>query len=110
MFSSNSVLDGLSNSLSQELGIPITEDSGIYLGAPMIHKKLSEHYFSFVLDQMQTKLSGWKAKSLSFVGRPISLAQSSHASLPGYVIQSTAIPIFVCLEAEKLCRGFTWVQ
>lgn len=78
-----------------------------YLGALMIHQRLSKNYFSFLLDKMRKKLNGWKAKSLSFAGR-VTLAQSSLLSIPGYVFQTSQIPVSVCLEAKKICRDFIW--
>lgn len=91
--------------LSQALGVQITDDLGRYLGARMIHQRVSAHSYKFVLDKMRKKLSGWKATSLSFAGR-ITLAQSSLEAIPGYVLQSAPIPSGVCDEAEKICRDF----
>jgi hypothetical protein len=107
VFFSNNVSGGLASDLSQDLGIQITKDLGVYLGAPMLHKRASKSDYEFILDKMRKKLSGWKANSLSFAGR-VTLAQSSLTNIPGYVIQSTRIPISVCVEAEKICRDFIW--
>lgn len=73
----------------------------------MLHQRTLKHSFSFILDKMGKKLSVWKANSLSFAGR-VTLAQSSLASMHGYVMQSSVIPLSVCDEAEKLCRNFIW--
>lgn len=73
----------------------------MYLGAPMLHQRLARHQFTFVLDKMRKKLSGWKASFLSFAGR-VALAQSSLASIPGYVLQATPVPLSICDEAEKI--------
>lgn len=107
VFFSNNVPEDTTSRLSQELGIQITSDLGVYLGAPMIHQRASAQSYKFVLDRMRKKLSGWKATSLSFAGR-ITLAQSSLANIPGYVLQSAPIPGAVCDEAEKLCPDFIW--
>lgn len=56
---------------------------------------------------MRKKLSGRKANTLSFAGR-VTVAQTSLASIPGYVLQSTPIPAAVCEEAERICRDFLW--
>lgn len=73
----------------------------------MLHQRLARHQFTFVLDKMRKKLSGWKASFLSFAGR-VALAQSSLASIPGYVLQATPVPLSICDEAEKICRDFIW--
>lgn len=56
---------------------------------------------------MRKNLTGWKASSLSFAGR-ITLAQSSLANLPGYVMQTSSVPVSICDEAKRLCRNFIW--
>lgn len=40
--------DGLATSLSQELGVNITKDLGMYLGAPLLHQRLSKDQFTFL--------------------------------------------------------------
>lgn len=93
--------------MSHALDVDITKDLGKYLGALMIHQRISKHSFSFILDKIRKKLSDWKAKTLSFVGR-VTLDQASLLNIPGYVLQSYLIPVFVCDEAEKICRDFIW--
>lgn len=73
----------------------------------MIHQRNTRSSYQFVLDRMCKKLSGWKANFLSFASR-ITLAQASLSSIPGYVLQTSPIPVSVCNEAEKLCRDFIW--
>lgn len=93
--------------LSNLLGIDQTDNSGIYLGAPLLHQRVSKQSVSFVLDKMKKKLSYWKSKSLSFSGR-ITLAQACLYSILGYIIQSMAVPASVCDEVEAICRNFIW--
>lgn len=107
VFFSDNVTDRMSQELSQDLGIQITDDLGRYLGALMLHKKNSKQAYQFVLDRMRKKLSRWKANSLSFAGR-ITPAQASLSCIPDYVLQSSHIPSSVCLEAEKICWDFIW--
>lgn len=73
----------------------------------MLHQRSSRHTYAYVLEKMRKKLSVWKANSLSFAGR-ITLVQSSLTSMPGYVMQTSVIPITVCEEAERICRDFIW--
>lgn len=107
VYFSENVHSDLASSLSQELGVHITTDLGTYLGVPMLHQWTSKQSFGFVLDKMRKKLAGWKANTLSFAGR-VSLAQASLINIPGYVFQSSLVPVFVCDEAEKICRDFIW--
>lgn len=89
--------------LSLLLGVEETKDLGQYLGASMMHQIVSKHSFSFMLDKMRKKLVMGKVNFLLFAGR-VTLAQSCLASIPGYVMQTVAIPISICDEAEKICR------
>lgn len=68
-FFSNNISDDYSSVLSQALGISAAKDLGKYLGGPMLHQRMSKYSFSFILDRMKRKLSGWKANTLSFAGR-----------------------------------------
>lgn len=72
----------------------------------IIGRKGCEDY-SFVMDKIRKRLSGWKTTSLSQAGR-ISLAQSCIMSVPCYVIQIVLLPATICEEVELLCRDFIW--
>lgn len=50
---------------------------------------------------------GWKAYSLSFVGR-VALAQSALINILKYVFQSSLLPASICDEDEKICCDFIW--
>jgi len=90
VFFSKNTNPNIVTNLSGILDIEETKDLGCYLGAPVIHQKISKHSFSFLIDKMRKKLTGWKENSLSFAGR-ITLAQSSLANIPGYVMQTCHI-------------------
>lgn len=92
---------------SVSLVIPKTDDLGRYLGVPLLHHRGSKTTYSFILEKMREKLSSWKSASLSFAGW-VTLAQSSLASIPGYTMQTTPLPISVIEEAERICRDFIW--
>lgn len=56
---------------------------------------------------MDKRLTNWKAKTLSFVGR-LTLTKSVVQALPTYVMQSALIPRYLCDEIDKRCRCFLW--
>lgn len=107
VFFSNNISLESSDFFSRELGIDRTADLGTYLGSPMLHQRISKHCFSYIIDKMKKKLNGWKAKTLSFAGR-VTLAQSSLSCIPGYAMQTAAIPSSICEDAERVCRNFIW--
>lgn len=98
---SGNVTEDAALALSHDLGVNITKDLGKYLGVPMLHQRMSKHSFSYLLDKMRKKLTGRKAKTLSFTGR-VTLAQASLVNIPGYVFQSTLIPSYICVKLKKL--------
>lgn len=48
-----------------------TPNLGKYLGFPLKQHGSSKHDFDFVIERVQSKLAGWKAHILSFVGRVV---------------------------------------
>ena len=50
--------------------------------------------YNFVVDKVMHKLSGWKAKFLSYAGRAV-LIQSVMSAIPNHIMQGVALPIFV---------------
>ncbi|KAA3466099.1 reverse transcriptase [Gossypium australe] len=62
-----------------------------YLGVPLIHQRITKSTLNFVIERVRKKLSSWKAKKLSFVGR-VTLVQSVFLSIPSYLMQSLIVP------------------
>lgn len=91
--------------ISSLLGIEPTEDLGLYLGILILTSREGKADYSFIIDKFRTKLSGWKANSLSQAGR-ITLAQSCIMSVPSYGMQTAKLPASICDEVERLCRDF----
>lgn len=76
---------GMVTSISNLLGIEVITNIGRYLGMPIISGRKGKADFSFLIEKVHSKLSGWKTSSLSQAGL-ISLAQSCVMSIPSYVI------------------------
>lgn len=89
----------------------MTDDLGKYLGVPILHKRVNQRSFHYILDKVDQRLSNWKAKTLSFVGR-INLTQSVLQALSFYVMQSVYLPRHICDQmirsVEELC-GERWM-
>ena len=106
LFSSN-VSRRCKRSICRKLGINATQNLGRYLGFPLIYKGRSGDAFNFVIDKVQKKLSGWKTKFLSKVGKMV-LAKSATIPVAKYYMQCQALPIKVCEAIDKLLRDFLW--
>lgn len=85
-------------------GIEQTRDLGNYLGAPMVHQRVSKNSFNFMLDKMRKNLSNWTVKSLSFAGK-ITLTQSCLENIPGYIMRIVSMAISICNATETICRN-----
>ena len=57
--------------------------------------------------ETQDRLTGWKRKSLSHVGRE-TLIKSSLSSLPSYHMSTTHMAKNVCHKLDSLNRDFWW--
>lgn len=72
--------------LSQNSGIPLTTDLGKYLGISLVHNRKTKGQFKEVIDRISTRLSGWKTKFLSLMGRT-TLIQNVTVAIPNYTMQ-----------------------
>ncbi|CAN1156102.1 Putative ribonuclease H protein At1g65750, partial [Linum perenne] len=63
--------------------------------------------YQHILDRMDSKLSGWKAKSLSLAGR-VTLAQAILSAIPAYAMQTSLLPATTCSEIDKRICDFIW--
>ncbi|XVF73922.1 hypothetical protein PTKIN_Ptkin13bG0020000 [Pterospermum kingtungense] len=87
--------------------MPVVTDLGIYLGIPSLHGRVSKVQFQHVLDKIRSKLSGWKAKCLSFAAR-IVLTRYVLNTIPYYTMQTVKLPLAFYVEVDKICRCFLW--
>lgn len=76
---------------------------GRYLGASLLHQRVGQDTYAFLLTRMRKKLSGLKANPILFVGH-VMLAQTSPQNIPGYVMQTVNIPIFVYDKLNALAE------
>ncbi|KAA3453503.1 reverse transcriptase [Gossypium australe] len=81
--------------------------TGRYLGVPLFHDRVTKSTLNFVIEKVRSKLQNWDARKLS-LARRITLAQSIFLAIPGYFMQSLAIPKGVCDSLEKIVREFIW--
>jgi len=89
------------------LAITHTKDLGRYLGVPVLHGRVTSSTFQDVVTRVDQRLTGWKTKCLSLAGRA-TLIQSTLATIPAYVMQSTRLPRSICDLLDKKVRRFLW--
>ncbi|WCJ29110.1 LINE-1 retrotransposable element ORF2 protein [Euphorbia peplus] len=104
---SKNVSDSLARSLSDACNIPLTNCLGKYLGVPLLHDRVKLSTFAETVNRMQSKLSSWKANSLSLAGRA-TLVQSVTSASPNHIMQTNMLPSGVLNKMEKMNRNFIW--
>ncbi|CAL5355404.1 unnamed protein product [Camellia sinensis] len=78
-----------------------------YLGLPLAANPRSKATWKPVLDKYKSKLSGWKKRFLSFVGR-LTHIKSTLSSLPIFYLYLFKMPKCVIKEVDKVQVSFLW--
>lgn len=90
--------------LCETLGFWSTPSLGKYLGFP-IKIGATPQDFGFIIDNVQSRLSGWKANLLSFASCLV-LTQAVTSTIPNYVMQCVALPPKILNCVDRLSRNF----
>lgn len=67
------------------LGMPLINNLGKYLGMPMVYGKVNQNTCKFIFDKVFYLLVGWKAKYLCLAKR-VTLIKSITSTIPVYAI------------------------
>ncbi|CAN1181076.1 Putative ribonuclease H protein At1g65750 [Linum perenne] len=89
------------------MGIPITRCLGRYLGIPLLHGRSTNAHYKYILENLDSRLSGWKSDSLSLAGR-VTLASSVLNAIPSFAMQTSMLPNHICEQIDKRIRSFVW--
>ena len=60
MFFSRNAKKEDKKSLASKRGFFVTLDLGLYLGIPLLHKRVSRHNYLHIIKKVEYKLAGWK--------------------------------------------------
>ena len=99
IFFSRNTDAGTREAVCGEVGMEETDDLGAYLGVPLINGRSSKREYQFLVEKVNGKLAGWRAKTLSMAGRA-TLVQSALSSVPYYTMQTTRLPRSTCDELD----------
>lgn len=69
IFFSKNTETSVREEIYNELSMAETDDLGTYLGTPTINGRTSNKGYQFFVDRINIKLTGWKTKNISMVGR-----------------------------------------
>lgn len=106
VFFSPNVPAHIGEELCDILGFQSTPFLGKYLGFPIKHTSIPQD-FGFVIDRVQSKLTGWKAHLLSFAGRLV-LTLAVTSAISNYAMKSAALSPKVLHSIDRLSRNFLW--
>ncbi|CAA0813004.1 Unknown protein [Striga hermonthica] len=107
IFFSSSVAEDSRCDIAMRLGYAQVEDLGMYLGMPLIHRRVTTATYAGILEKAESRLAGWKGRSLSAAGR-LTLTRSALSSFPYYAIQAVALPSTICNRLDQCGRTFLW--
>lgn len=93
--------------MAQVIGCQKSSFPFTYLGVPVGANMGLKKNWRPIVEKFQSKLSSWKAKSLSFGGR-LTLIKSVLGSLPTYYLSLFKAPLGVLDTLEKIRRNFLW--
>ena len=88
--------------ISSILNIEVEKFPIRYLGIPLTSKRISS-----LLDKIQARLTGWRSKVLSYVGR-VELNMSTLSSLHIFRVTVFILPQLVLASLERCIRDFFW--
>lgn len=100
-------LDGLKQTLLEQLGFVEGKLPMKYLGVPLIPSKLSISACAPIVEKVQNKLSKWSSKTLTY-SRRLQLISSVIFHYQVYWSQIFLFPKVVMKQVEALCRTFLW--
>ncbi|XP_060961855.1 uncharacterized protein LOC133032052 [Cannabis sativa] len=104
---SKNTSNGMKRGIKEALGLSSLEGNIKYLGLPLFRSRQNDADFNFILDNLTSKLQGWKAKILSKAGRA-TLIKSMGLSLPMYAMQTTKLSNRLVAQIDGLVRDFWW--
>jgi hypothetical protein len=107
VFVSKGVHPHFCRQIKDQWGFKTLPKDAKYLRLPLFltHKKAKD--FSFVKERLESKVSGWKRKCLSWSGRAI-LIKSVAQSILSYAMSAFKLLKGLCFELDAMFRKFWW--
>ncbi|KAK1421729.1 hypothetical protein QVD17_24300 [Tagetes erecta] len=78
-----------------------------YLGVPLISSRLNNQQCKVLTDRLESRISSWNNKYLSFAGR-LQLIRSVLSSMHVFWAAAFLLPVFTSKEIEAKLRRFLW--
>ncbi|OIS95811.1 putative ribonuclease h protein, partial [Nicotiana attenuata] len=76
-----------------------------YLGYPILNNHPTPKDYQYIIENMQRKLSSWKANFLNTTGRT-TLVSSTLNAIPGHAMHYTLLPNKILKQIDRMQRNF----
>lgn len=90
------------------IGVPVVHFPCIYLGMPLLVKKLTKADWQMLFDTVDRYLTTWKARLMSKAGR-LEMLNSVLTSLAVYLMTINDMPAWVRTKFDRQRRSWLWV-
>ncbi|KAL8153581.1 hypothetical protein V2J09_011341 [Rumex salicifolius] len=107
IYVSHNTADEIVEQIKNASGMQVTDDLGLYLGIPLLHKAIGKDTFESLLEKINSRLSVWRGRYLSLAGR-ITLAKAVISSIPVYFMAVLPLPVSTCEKIDKVMLSFIW--
>jgi hypothetical protein len=104
---SKNILPSKIAAISNFFPYPSNHGTSLYLGLPILMGKSKKRAFQGIMDKVLSRIAGWRAKTLSQVGRLI-LIKSAVVALPSYAMSTFLLPKSLCSELDRIFKKFWW--
>ena len=82
-------------------------DKSIYLGLPILFGNSKKATFQNIIDRVNSKIDGWRAKYLSQAGR-LMLIKFVAAFIPSYAMSTFLLPKSICSQLDRTFKNLWW--
>ena len=106
-FPSKGVSPQFINQVRCSWGLNILSNNTTYLGVPLFLSRSKNKDFRYIKERLDSKLSGWKSKNLSWSGKA-TLIKSVAQAIPAYAMSIIQLPKGLCEQLDESTRRFWW--
>ena len=91
--------------IAQLLGVTRVDKHDRYLGLPTKISYSKAEAFTFLVERVRKRVSGWREKTLSVAGKEL-LIKTVVQAVPNYVMNCFELPRYLCDEMQRLMANF----
>jgi len=95
--------------IKTKFGAQVIKQHEKYMGLPLLVGKRKRNTFNDIKEKLGKKLTGWKEKLLSKVGKKV-LIKAMAQVIPTYTMSCFKILDSLCNDLTRMIRNFWWGQ